>query len=154
MNGVPVKTTMSPLECATWSAEFVRVRAAHADGPSSHAAVGAAIEAADQAVIDLRDAFGTEHSSLAMRELRDDPDAQLGVLRRRLLSGASVTPLVSMDTDHLEEAFQKITELYDDLDQHQHPDDLLVTSIRLRMLRVREHLVHARDQRVVERSAR
>jgi hypothetical protein len=72
---------MSPLECAVWAAEFARVRG----GDSSHGAVRPAIEAADQAVIDLRDAFGTEHSSLAMRELRDDPDAQLAVLRGRLL---------------------------------------------------------------------
>ena len=73
MRGVPVKTAMSPLECATWSAEFVRVRATYADieGLSSRVAVNAAIEAADQAVIDLRDAFGTEHSSLALRELRE-----------------------------------------------------------------------------------
>lgn len=79
--GVPVKTTMSPLECAVWAAEFARVRG----GDSAHAAIRPAIEAADQAVIDLREAFGTEHSSLAMRELRDDPDAQLAVLRERLL---------------------------------------------------------------------
>jgi hypothetical protein len=85
MKGVPVKTTMSPLECAVWAAEFARVRAAHAEGSSSQAAVGAAIEAADQTVIDLRDAFGTEHSSLAMHELRDEPDAQLEVMRKRLL---------------------------------------------------------------------
>lgn len=81
MKGTPVKTTMSPLECAVWAAEFVRVRA----GDSSHGVVGTAIEAADQAVIDVRDAFGTEHSSLAMRELRDDPEAQLKVLRGRLV---------------------------------------------------------------------
>ena len=83
MKGVPVKTAMSPLECAVWAAEFARVRG----GDSSHGAVGAAIEAADQAVIDLRDALGDEHSSLAMRELRDDPDAAFGVLRDRLLRG-------------------------------------------------------------------
>lgn len=81
MKGVPVKTTMSPLECAVWAAEFARVRA----GDSGHGAVGSAIDAADQAVIDVRDAFGTEHSSLAMRELRDDPDAALAVLKERLV---------------------------------------------------------------------
>lgn len=81
MKGVPVKTAMSPLECAVWAAEFARMRG----GDSSHGAVGSAIEAADQAVIDLRDALGDEHSSLAMRELRDDPDAAFGVLRDRLL---------------------------------------------------------------------
>ena len=81
MKGVPVKTSMSPLECAVWAAEFARVRA----GDSSHGAVGAAIDAADQAVMDVRDAFGTEHQSLAMRELRDAPDAQLALLKSRLL---------------------------------------------------------------------
>jgi hypothetical protein len=81
MKGVPVNTSMSPLECATWAAEYARVRA----GDSAHSAVGAAIEAADQAVIDLRDALGTEHSSLAMRELRDDPDAAFAVLKDRLV---------------------------------------------------------------------
>jgi hypothetical protein len=55
-------------------------------------------------------------------------------------------------TDHLEEALQKITELYDDLNMH--PDGHSVASIRRRASRVREHLVHARDQRVVERNAR
>lgn len=83
MKGVPVKTTMSPLECAVWAAEFARMRA----GDSSHAAVGSAIDAADQAVIDVRDALGTEHSSLAMQELRDDPDAALAVLKERLVRG-------------------------------------------------------------------
>jgi hypothetical protein len=138
MKGVPVNTTMSPLECAVWAAEFARVRA----GDSSHGAVGAAIDAADQAVIDLRaafraegqsvdmrtvspleravwaaefararagdsshaaisaandasvqavmdvrDAFGVEHLSLAMRELRDTPDAQLALLKSHLLRG-------------------------------------------------------------------
>jgi len=81
MKGIPVKTSMSPLECAVWAAEFARVRA----GDSGHGAVGAAIDAADQAVMDVRDAFGTEHSSLAMRERRDDPDAQLTLLKDRLL---------------------------------------------------------------------
>jgi hypothetical protein len=72
----------SPLEAATWAAEFARV---HAEDNSSPAAVRAAIDGAAQAVIDLRDALGTEHSSLAMRELRDDPDAALAVLKARLL---------------------------------------------------------------------
>jgi hypothetical protein len=81
MKGTPVKTTMSALECAVWAAEFVRVRA----GSSDHGAMVPAIDAADQAVMDVRDAFGTEHSSLALRELRDDPDAQLAVLRGRLV---------------------------------------------------------------------
>jgi hypothetical protein len=65
---------------------------------------------------------------------------------------ASATPLVSMDVDHLEAAFQAITELFDDLNLH--PGDHSVASIRRRMSRVREHLVHARDQRVLERNAR
>ena len=72
---------MSPLECAVWGAEFARVRA----GDPQRRAVETAIECADQAVIDLRDAFGTEHQSLTMRELRDDPDAALAVMRKRLL---------------------------------------------------------------------
>lgn len=83
MQGVPVKTAMSPLECAVWAAEFARVRA----GDSSHGAVGAAIEAADQAVIDVREAFGAEHLSLAMRELRDAPDAQLALMKSHLTRG-------------------------------------------------------------------
>ena len=65
---------------------------------------------------------------------------------------ASVTPLVSMTADHLEVAFDEITLLYDDLNLH--PDDYSVAAIRLRVLRVREHLVHARDQRFVERTSR
>ena len=81
MKGVPVKTAMSPLECAVWAAEFARVRA----GNSSHGSVGSAIEAADQAVIDVREALGTEHSSLAMREVKGDPDAAFAVLHERLL---------------------------------------------------------------------
>ena len=63
-----------------------------------------------------------------------------------------IKPLVSQRVDHLEEAFQKITELFDDLNLH--PDDHSVESTRRRVSRVREHLVHARDQRVVERNAR
>lgn len=162
MKGVPVKTTVSPFECAVWSAEFVRVRATHAE-PSSHAAVGAAIDAADQVVIDLRDAFGTEHSSLAMRELRDDPAAQLETLRKRLDPDAPLEtarslllhhfkPMTDPRVDHLEEAFEKITELSDDL--YLHPDDHPMASIRPRVSRVREHLVHARDQRFLERTSR
>lgn len=81
MKGVPVKTAMSPLECAVWAAEFVRLR----NGSSDHGIISPAIDAADQAVIDLREAFGTEHSSLAMRERRDDPEGPLDVLRERLL---------------------------------------------------------------------
>ena len=81
MKGTPVKTSMSPLECAVWAAEFARVRA----GDSGHGAVGSAIDAADQAVMDVRDAFGTEHQSLAMRELRDEPDAALALLKGHLL---------------------------------------------------------------------
>lgn len=81
MKGVPVKTAMSPLECAVWAAEFARVRA----GDSGHGAVGSAIDAADQAVMDVRDAFGVEHLSLAMRELRDEPDGALALLKGHLL---------------------------------------------------------------------
>ena len=63
-----------------------------------------------------------------------------------------VKPLVSQRVNHLEEAFQKITELFDDLNLH--PGDHSVASIRRRVSRVREHLVHARDQQVLERNAR
>lgn len=81
MKGVPVKTAMSPLECAVWAAEYARVRA----GGLQAGTVRSAIDAADQVVIELREAFGTEHQSLTMRELRDDPDAQLEVVKARLL---------------------------------------------------------------------
>jgi hypothetical protein len=81
MKGVPVKTTMSPLECAVWAAEFARARG----GDSGHGAIRVAIDAADQAVIDLRDAFGVEHLSLRLRELSDDPAAQLDAIRERLV---------------------------------------------------------------------
>ncbi len=81
MKGIPVKTSMSPLECAVWAAEFTRVRA----GSSDHGAIAPAIDAADQAVIDIRDAFGREHLSLAIRELKDDPAGQLTLMRDNLL---------------------------------------------------------------------
>lgn len=87
MKGVPVRTSMSPLEIAVWAAEFVRVR----EGSSGHAELSEASSYADQAVIDLREMFGTEHSSLALREANDDPDAQLAVLRERLLRNRSDT---------------------------------------------------------------
>ena len=70
----------SPLERAVWAAEFARVRAS-AESPD----IKAAVHAADQAVTDVRDALGTEHSSLTMRTLRDDPAAQLAHLRERLV---------------------------------------------------------------------
>lgn len=60
-----VKTGMSDVECAVWAAEFARVRA----GDSGHAAVGAGIDGADQAVIDLREVFGSAHDPLIMRTL-------------------------------------------------------------------------------------
>jgi len=72
--------TLSPLERAVWAAEFARVRA-NAEPPN----VKAAVHAADQTVIDVRDALGTEHSSLTMSTLRDDPAAQLARLRERLV---------------------------------------------------------------------
>lgn len=65
---------------------------------------------------------------------------------------ASVTPSVNMTVDHLETAFEEITLLYDDLNLH--PDDHSVASVRFRVSRVREHLMHARDQRFVERTSR
>ena len=52
-------------------------------------AIAPAIDAADQAVIDIRDAFGHEHLSLEIRELKDDPAAQLAVMRKRLLRNDS-----------------------------------------------------------------
>ena len=72
--------TLSPLERAVWAGEFARVRAS-----TEHPNIKAAVHAADQAVIDVRDALGTEHSSLTMRMLRDDPAAQLAHLRERLV---------------------------------------------------------------------
>lgn len=87
MKGVPVHTQMSPLEIAVWGAEFVRVRAGDttSDTPASHAIMSAAIDAADQAVMDLRDAFGTEHSTLAIREVRkEDPAAVFAILKERM----------------------------------------------------------------------
>jgi hypothetical protein len=57
-----VKTKMSDIECTVWGAEFTRVRA----GDSAHAAVGAGIDSADQAVIDLRNVFSSEHGPLTM----------------------------------------------------------------------------------------
>ena len=81
MKDTPVKTAMSPLECAVWAAEFVRVRA----GSSDQSVLSPAIEAADQAVIDVRDAFGVEHFSLQLRELRDDPASQLAAFCDRLV---------------------------------------------------------------------
>ena len=71
---------LSPLERAVWAAEFARVRAS-----TEHPNVNAAVHAADEAVTEVRDALGAEHSSLTMRLLRDDPAAQLAHLRARLV---------------------------------------------------------------------
>jgi hypothetical protein len=99
MKGVPVKTTMSPLECAVWAAEFARVRG----GDSGHGAIREATDAADQAVIDLRDAFGVEHLSLRLRELRDDPAAQLETFREHLVRKEDREDPVS--ADHLRQSY-------------------------------------------------
>jgi len=67
---------------------------------------------------------------------------------------ASATPLVSIDDDHLEAALKEITLLYDDLNLCSDAAEARVVAILFRVMRVREHLVHARDQRVVERTKR
>lgn len=74
-----IMRTLSPLERAVWAAEFARVRA------TEYPNIKAAMHAADEAVTDVRDVLGTEHSSLTIHLLRDDPAAQLAHLRERLV---------------------------------------------------------------------
>jgi hypothetical protein len=79
--GAPYLTmsTLSTLECGAWAAEFVRVRAGKGQN-----AIEAALNDADRAVKDLREALGTQHLSLTLRKLSDDPAAQLAVFRAHL----------------------------------------------------------------------
>lgn len=88
MTGVPVKTSMSPLEIAAWGSVYARVITNAAPSQrSSHATIADAIAAADRAVIDLRDALGAEHLSLRLAELGNDDAAKLDVFREHLTRG-------------------------------------------------------------------
>lgn len=76
-------------------------------------------------------------------------------IERMKMSGATVTeyqlvPIVD-DKDHLQLAYDKVTKMYDDFIEDPQPSVNFLKTVERRIREVRQHVIAALDQRVVER---